>query len=325
VAATLIADGACDDPEVCDVEREVEFLEALVPTLDLARADFRTPEGRALYDLVVRAGGPRTLPLVVVDGAIDGLPIAKTRFMSYLVPFGKGYLLPLGEGRDPLAEICDNGADEDGDGAADCADDACAEALPCRAEKKGRLDLFIMSECPYAKGIIPSVDAFLAHMGRDRRQVDLRIEFIGSAGPDGELESMHGPEEVAEDLRLACAQRLYGKGYRFMAYAVCRAGAEEGADWRACAGKGMSAAEIARCADGPEGRELLAASFDRAAAAGIEGSPSWLLNEKLEMDGRTAEQIRAAYCARNSASGCGAPISAGDDGAAGAGAEEACE
>ena len=327
VAATLLADSACKDPEACDVEREVEFIQELVSTLDLARVDFRSEEGRALYDLIVKARGPRTLPVLIVDGAIGELPIAKTRFMSYLVPFGKGYLMPLGEGRDPLAEICDNAADDDGDGAVDCADDGCQGARACRVEKKGRLDLFVMSECPFAKELLPAVDAFLTHMGRDRAQVDLRIEFIGGAAEDGALESMHGEAEVEEDARIACAQKLYEKGYRFMEYAVCRARAEVGSDWRACVAKGMSAKAIAKCAEGEEGRELVAQSFDRAAAVGVEASPTWLLNDKLEMDGRTGEEIRAAYCAANSAKGCAAPVAAGegDDGREGAGAPPSCE
>jgi hypothetical protein len=325
VPATLLADSACADPEVCDVEREMAFIRALVPTLELARVDFRSAEGRKLYDLVVKAQGPRTLPLLILDGAIGALPVAKTRFMDYVVPFGEGYVLPLGEGRDPLAEICGNAIDDDGDGLVDCADEGCGGARACRAEKKGRLDLFIMSECPFAKELLPSVDAFLSHMGRDRARVDLRVEFIGSAGADGALESMHGDGEVAEDTRIACAQKAYGKGYRFMEYAVCRARAEVGSDWRACVPKGMSAKEIARCADGMEGRELLAASFDRAAAAGVEASPTWLLNEKLEMDGRTAEEIRTAYCAANTARGCEAPVANVERKEENGGAPPSCE
>jgi glutaredoxin len=326
VAATLLADSLCDDPDVCDVEREVAFLEALVPTLALARVDFRSKEGRRLYDLIGVAEGPRRLPLLILDGAIDDLALVKTRIEDYLVRFGRGYLMPLGEGRDPLVEICDNGRDEDEDGAIDCADDSCDGGLACREEKRGRLDLFIMSRCPYATGLLPAVDAFLDHMGRDRKQVDLRIELIGTVGADGALESMHGPEEVAEDLRLACAQSLYPDRYRFMEYAVCRAGASRHDSWRSCVPKGMSAKAIARCAEGEKGRALVAASFAAADAAGMAASPSWLLDEKLEMRGRSAEEIRAAYCARNAdAAGCATPIAETADAEPAGTAGDACE
>jgi hypothetical protein len=174
--------------------------------------------------------------------------------------------------------------------------------------------------------LLPAVDAFLAHMGRDRRQVDLRIGLIGSVGAGGALESMHGEEEVAEDLRLACAQELYGERYRFLAYAVCRADAGRGDDWRSCVPKGLSAKAIARCAEGERGRALVAASFAAAEAAGMAASPSWLLNEKLEVQARTAEQIRAAFCARNGdAAGCATPIPEPEDGEPVAPPGDACE
>jgi len=235
--------------------------------------------------------------------------------------------MPLGEGREPLAEICDNGRDEDEDGAIDCADDSCKGGLACREERRGRLDLFIMSQCPYATALLPAVDAFLDHMGRDRGQVDLRIGLIGSVGADGALGSMHGPEEVAEDLRLACAQDLYPDRHLFMKYAVCRALASPRDSWRSCVPKGMSAKAIARCAEGERGRALVAASFAASDTAGAVASPTWLLNEKLEMQGRTAEEIRAAYCERNAeAAGCLAPITreAGKEPAAGH-AGDSCE
>ena len=327
IAATLLADSRCDDPDLCDVEREVAFLEALAPTLALARVDFRSKEGRRLYDLIGLASGPKRLPLLIVDGAIDDLQLVKSRLEDYLVRFGRGYLMPLGEGRDPLVELCGTGLDEDEDGAIDCADDSCTGALECREEKRGRLDLFVMSQCPYATSLLPAVDAFLAHMGRDRRQVDLRIELIGSVGAGGALESMHGPEEVAEDLRLACAQEQHPERYRFMEYALCRAAAGPRDDWRSCVPKGMSAKAIARCADGAKGRALVAASFAAAAAAGVVASPTWLLNGKLQMQGREAEEIRAAFCARNGeAAGCLAPIAGEPAEAPEAGtAGDACE
>jgi glutaredoxin len=326
VAATLLADGRCDDPGVCDVEREVAFLEALVPSLALARVDFRTKEGRRLYELIGLAGGPKRLPLLVLDGAIDELTFVRTRIEDYLVKFGRGYLMPLGEGRDPLAEICDNGLDEDEDGAVDCADGACEGSLPCREEAPGRLDLFLMSRCPYAMELLPAIDAFLEHMGRDRGQVDLRIGFIGTEGSDGSLESMHGPEEVAEDLRLACAQKLYPERYRFMEYAVCRAAAGSRDDWRSCVPKGMSAKAIARCAGGDAGRALVAQSFAAARLAGLEASPSFLLNGKFAMGGREAEEIRAAFCARNAAAaGCRTPLPGGGTNEPEEGVGDACE
>jgi len=303
VNAILLVDSRCDDPLACDVSREVGFMELLVPTLRVEERDFSTEQGRALHDEVTAAGGPRHLPLLVFDAGLAGHPAALEQMGEYLLGFGDRFLMPLGEGWDPLAEICDNRADDDGDGQVDCDDRSCAGTLVCRKEQPGRLDLFMMSQCPFATELIPSVDLVLSHFGRDARRIDLHLQFIGNVH-DGTLSSMHGEGEVAEDLRMVCAQKLYRSGYRFLEYVKCRAADYRSEQWRSCVPDAMSVARIRECAEGDEGRALLEQSFDRAAAMGIRGSPTFVVNDRFEIDARGAAELVEAFCEHNEVPEC---------------------
>jgi len=304
VRATLLGDARCDDELACDVTREVGFLGMLIPTLEVEELDFSTEPGRALYETIVAAGGPRHLPLLVLDGGLAGHPAALEQMGEYLMKLGRErYVMPLGEGWDPLAEICDNRADDDGDGKIDCDDDGCAGTLPCREEQPGRIDLFMMSQCPFAAELIPSLDHFLTHFGRDRRAVDLRLQFIGHLDGDA-LQSMHGETEVAEDLRMVCAQKLYGAKYNFMEYVRCRAADYESDDWERCLAGGMSATKIRGCAEGEQGRALLEQSFAEAAAMGVRGSPTWIVSNRIEVDARSAAELKQVFCEHNEAAAC---------------------
>ncbi len=308
IATTLIYDERCDIPQMCDVDAEMTVLQSLVPGLTLTRLAFGTEAGRRLYDTLQKTDlDVRELPVVIIDKAIDGQVWVKDLFGESLLAFGEGYVLALGRGWDPMAEICDNGVDDNGDGAMDCGDPACEETLLCREEKPGQLDMFIMSGCPFATEMIPDVDRLLGHFKRDREAVDFRLQFIGEIEGD-ELTSMHGPDEVAEDLRMICAQALYGKGYKFMAYVLCRAENVSSPAWEACVPKGMSAKKLGKCAAGPEGKRLLRSSFELSDQIGVTGSPTLILNNKSVLDGRTLSEMVTGFCEKNDSPRCKAPV-----------------
>ena len=88
----------------------------------------------------------------------------------------------------------------------------------------------------------------------------------------------------------------------------------------------MSAKAIGKCAEGDKGRALLAVSFAAAKAAGMQASPSWLLNGKIEMRARGADEIRSSFCERNGeAAGCATPIAEEPDAEPAGAAGDACE
>jgi hypothetical protein len=291
---------------MCDTASEEAIVENLVPGVAFKRVDYATEEGRRTFELVRAGSGVATLPLIVLEKTVAAQEAAMERLADYLTPFGDGFVLRLG-GWDPTVEICDNGADDNADGALDCADATCAAKPLCRKEVKARLDLFIMSGCPFANRMLPDVDRFLDGFGRDEKAVSFSLQFIGE-DKDGELSSMHGAAEVEEDKRMACAQRLYPAKYEYMRYVTCRSRDWKALDWGACVPKGMDKKKIERCAAGEEGAKLLADSFSLADSMGVTGSPSWLLNNRLEMRGRDAASITEAFCDANPLPGCEAAL-----------------
>jgi hypothetical protein len=160
----------------------------------------------------------------------------------------------------------------------------------------------------------------LKNFGKDRKKMDFSIEYIGK-DVDGKLNSMHGDTEVAEDLRQVCAQKYFAKSYQFMDYILCRNKAyqenrgkePEGTEWTACAKGPIKADVIKKCSEGEEGKALLTASFKLAEDLGVTGSPGWLLNNKFEMRGRTADAIKTEFCAKNEGlAECANKLSAGE-------------
>jgi hypothetical protein len=146
--------------------------------------------------------------------------------------------------------------------------------------------------------------AVLEHFGRDRRKVDFRLEFVGQVRDDGELSSMHGARELEEDLRQVCAQRHYGKNYLFMDYVLCRNKTVQSTEWERCVHSPMKVDVIRRCSEGAEGQRLLRKSFELADDLGFRGSPSWLMNNNMEISGRDPQSILDTYCGENQLPEC---------------------
>ena len=303
VIATLLVDARCNDPQQCDVDREVDFIQALLPTMELSRLDYSTSKGKALYKRIVEGEGPATLPVLVLDEKFNEFKDIKGHMEEHLMLLGNDFIIPLGIGWDPTREICDNKKDDNDNGLVDCDDQGCAKTLLCREEQKGKLDLFIMSQCPFGVGMLPSVDIFLDHLGRNSQKVDFKLHFIGQE-VDGVLDSMHGDSEIEEDLRMVCAQELYPEKYRFMEYLKCRAKRYHSSEWEECVPKWMNKAKLKKCAEGERGHKLLLKSFELAGDVLFTGSPSWMLNNHMEIEGRSAVAILAAFCSQNHIDEC---------------------
>jgi hypothetical protein len=122
---------------------------------------------------------------------------------------------------------------------------------------------------------------------------------------------MHGQGEVDENIRQLCAQKHFNKGYKFMDYVLCRNKDYRNPEWEPCAKEaGIKADVIKKCFEGQEGKDLLSASYKKSAAVQATGSPTWLLNNRFDMQGRTPEAIKTAFCEKNPGiAGCEATLS----------------
>jgi len=300
VKVIAIGDERC---EKCAVEPIVGSLKGHFPGLDATTLDYSDPEAKK----VMAAAGVKLLPAVLFDSSIEKDPAGARNVARFLDPAGDYKSLRVGAEFDPTAEICDNGKDDTGNGKVDCDDATCVEAMACRPEKKNRLDVFVMSQCPY--GVL-GLDATKELLEAFKGEIEFGVHFIAGER-DGELVSMHGPPEVAENIREICAIKHYPKNFKYMDYIWCRNKDIKSADWQKCTGaNGIATAVIEKCSTGGEGKQLLAEDIKLAQGMKIGGSPTWMVNNRHVFNAIAAGAIQANLCQHNPGlEGCKATLS----------------
>lgn len=314
VPIRFLVDSRCETRECKALSRFESFIQRQVPGARMTTIDYESDEGRALWKRVLPAFESRDdstnrflgdpgLPMALFSKTIELEGEAYNRLSRRFVPVGDELAFQLGPW-DPEGEICDNDGDDDGDRRIDCRDPDCREAMSCRPAKARKLRAFVMSQCPHGIKVLNAMDVVLDHFGRNRRKIDFRMEFVGQVGDDGELSSMHGPDELEEDLREICAQHHYGRNYLFMDYVLCRNRTVRSTEWERCASGPIKADVLRRCSEGAEGRRLLRASFELADDLGFRGSPSWLMNNQIQISARDPQSILDEYCRENQLAEC---------------------
>lgn len=297
VDAIFLSDERC---EKCDLHPLEGKLKGELGGLKVKYVDYATDEGRALYaDLQKADASFKFLPAVLLSKSAEEDKDGYAAISKFARPLGDYIELKVGGKFDPTAEICDNNADDDGDGKVDCTDDGCTASLTCREAIPGKLDLFVMSRCPYGAKAMVAANELLPSFGKD---IDLEVHFIGNDN-NGELSSMHGPAEVDDDVREVCAQAKYPD--TFLKFLGCHSENYKSDDWQSCATKsGMDPKVIQTCFDG-EGKDLLRKSFASTAALGIGSSPTFLVNNKRTFNAVTAPDLQRQICTDNpSFKGC---------------------
>jgi predicted DsbA family dithiol-disulfide isomerase len=162
-----------------------------------------------------------------------------------------------------------------------------------------RFDLYVMSQCPYG---VQAENAFKDVVAKFGSDLDFHVDYIGQKSPTGDLSSMHGPNEVKGDSIQVCAQK-YAPTKWFDLILCQNANSKEVAtNGDSCAKQvGIAYDKIAACAEGAEGKELLAASFKRSEDKGARGSPTMMINGNKYEGGRKPTDIMKAIC--NAATG----------------------
>ncbi len=286
-AYIVLNDERCDR---CDVSMVKQSLSELFPG-EVEEVDYNTPEGKELYEDT----GVEYLPAIFFTGNVnesDSYP----QVQQYLVDRGDYLSLRIGADFDPTAEICDNEKDDTGDGLIDCEDPDCEGSLMCREEMEKRLDVFVMSQCPYGTQALDAMGEVLDVFGED---MDFRINYIATETPDG-FSSLHGQPEVDENIRELCAIEHYPEDYQYMDYIWCRNQDIMSEEWESCAEQaGMDVEVIRDCFEGDEGKSLLSENIQLAQELGIGASPTWMVNNQHQFGGIDAETIKQGYCEMN--------------------------
>jgi glutaredoxin len=282
VKVVLLSDRRCAD---CDAQSLQSLLESRFERPVVRELDYGEPEGRRLF----AATGAASLPIAVFDESLA----ADAEGFEAVQPMLKG----SAPSRYLAGSIGWNPACHDPGG---CARRECRGELTCRPEMARRLDLFVMSQCPYAAHAMRALPELLGRLGPS---VDLRIHYIGTGNARAGFGSLHGASEVDEDIRQLCAAKLFPGRRAYLDYLGCRAADPRSFAWESCAtaASGIDPRAIARCSASAEGPRLLGRSFAFSTELGISGSPTWLVNNRYRHVGTEAAAIEQAFCAHNRA------------------------
>jgi glutaredoxin len=170
-----------------------------------------------------------------------------------------------------------------------------------------KVEFYVMSQCPYGVQAVNGVKDAIDKLGAD---VDFSIDFIGNATPDGNLSSMHGPNEVTGDIVQLCAMKYAPAKYLNMIACQNKTYREVATNWEACATEaGAPVDKLRTCISGAEGKKLLSDSFQRSQQRGATGSPTIYVGGKQYSGQRKANDFLRGICAEykgNKPAVCGA-------------------
>ena len=306
----VLSDARCTLPE-CATENVLQQIKQSFKGIEnIQELDYSAEEGQALYV----ANGLQTLPAYLFEKEVE-TAYFYNELKGYLQPKGDYYELAVGSTFNPTKEICDNKVDDTNNGLTDCADEDCANTLICREEEKGRLDLFVMSQCPYgtqALDIMPTIlEAF-------NDEISFNVNFIASELEPGKFNSLHGQPEVDENIRELCAIKEAPESYKYMDYILCRNKNISSTEWENCSTEaGLNINAMKTCSTGEEGINLHSENIKLANGLGIGASPTWLANNKYQFSGIDAQTIQTEICKYNpELKGCSVNLSGAETAAA---------
>lgn len=175
--------------------------------------------------------------------------------------------------------------------------------------KPGVMEIFVMSQCPY--GVMAENTVIQAHQnGTYPADKTVKIRYIVSYDPARGFSSLHGSGEWEEDVR----QLLIAKYYptKLWKYLEIRNKDYRSSRWdKAMQEAGINPGKITKKFDS-EGLELLKAEAAYGQEYGINASPTFLWEGKVQLDFNTASQIDGfSFLNPNAAKGGGAAAPAG--------------
>ncbi len=304
LSAIVLNDERCVE---CDVTNLLAQLRTLFSAMSVKELDYNSNEGKKLY----QDSSIKVLPAILFTDKIKE-QTNYAQVQNYLVQAGSYLSLRIGAQFDPTAEICDNEIDDTGDGKIDCDDPDCENSMLCREEIKNKLDVFVMSQCPYGTR---ALDAMKEVLDNFKNNIDFDIHYIATELPDGSFSALHGQPEVDENIRELCAVKYYPDNYKYMDYIWCRNRDIRSTDWQSCAKAAFGTADVIKtCFEGAEGKQLLSKDIEIANQLGIGASPTWLANNQVQFSGIDSETTKQNYCKANPGlAGCSNTLTASSD------------
>jgi hypothetical protein len=264
--------------------------------------DYSDPEGKKLYDELKATN----LPLILFDATLDADKEASQLFARGIKPLGSYKWLDIGGSWNPVC-MSDGG----------CKLDQCKNTMACRPEEPKKLEVFVMSQCPFGVKALNAMEEVLKNFDN---KINFQVHFIASGTAKDGFKALHGQPEVDENIRELCAIKYAPKNFKYMDYILCRNKDIRGTEWEKCVTTGLDLKKMKACVEGDEGKKLLEQDIQLANSMGIGASPTWLANGKFKFSGIDAETIKTNFCKNNKdVKGCenkltgdsGAPVKGG--------------
>ncbi len=289
VPITIVTDKRCKE---CNTDQLKQIFTGMFPAAEITIIDYNENEGKQLFDKL----GIKFLPAVLFGKEVKKAENYQ-RIQRFLLPVKSYLALMMGSKFDPTKEICDNHKDDTNNNLVDCADPDCINTLVCRKELPKKLDIFVMAQCPYG---VMALDAMKEVLDNFKNDIEFEVHYIAAELTKDSFNSLHGQDEVDEDIRGLCVMKHYPRDYKWMDYILCRNKNIHSTEWESCTGKnGIVTQVIRKCFEGGEGKKLLSDDIKIAQSLGIGASPTWLANNKYIFSGIDAETVRANICEHN--------------------------
>lgn len=169
---------------------------------------------------------------------------------------------------------------------------------------KPEVQLFVMSFCPYGMQAENAMRNVVNLLGN---KADIKVHFIASVSGTAPytFQSLHGDQEVQEDLRQVCIMKNYDQktywNYLMNINANCSSKYKDSvaydACWKDAATKaGIDTSKVDTCSKGTEGQNLLKADADLATANGVSSSPTLIINGVAYNGDRNTNAYKEAIC-----------------------------
>ena len=158
---------------------------------------------------------------------------------------------------------------------------------------KPKVDLFVMSQCPY--GVLAE-QSFGPVLKLFKERIDFNLYFIASE-TNNVFTSLHGQAEVDEDIRQVCAIKYYPDKYLDYVLCVDKDYKNVGTVWEKCAtDNGLDKEKIKSCWQGTEGKELFKKNIEVGNKLKVSGSPTIYVNDVPYQGGRSSDEFKEGIC-----------------------------
>ncbi len=160
-------------------------------------------------------------------------------------------------------------------------------------KEKVSVDFFAMSMCSHCSDFEPVVKGVLDLLGDNIR---FRMFYVARQ-INGDFQSMHGVEEIDEDIRQLCINEYYPN--KFWDYVLCIGGHYRDPEvfWEECANRnGIDTEKLKECWQGEEGNLLFGENIKKTDYLKITRSPILMINKRIYTGKRTGNALKDWIC-----------------------------